>query len=173
MNWRRYLWQTLAVVGGILIGIGAVFVLQPPPTTFTSVREPDGIVVSGARMEMLFNVTRRRLCPMTVERQLWQWRIINGERLQYIVPLPNLSLGVTVITLLIFAMAYFIAWQSKDQATMLLMAGAIIVMAKDGIGYWFSRNSGTQATADRQADLVDRQTAALAVSAPVKPAPTP
>lgn len=92
--WRRYLWHLVPLLIGALLTLGAVLYMQGPPTTFVSVAELDGVAVNGGRLEMLFEVRRARLCPVLVERQLWQWRVLgDGSRLQYIVPLPMLGVA--------------------------------------------------------------------------------
>lgn len=82
-------------------------------------------------------------------------------------------LAVSVISLTIFAFAYFIAFLTKDQQTLTLMAGAAIGMATNGMNLWTGKNADSRAKDDRQADLLDRQTEALAASVPAGAAVAP
>lgn len=74
---------------------------------------------------------------------------------------------VSVIALLIFAMAYLIAYLSKDNQTLVMMAGAAITMATQAINFWTGSSSGSQKKDDQQAAALERSTQALATSVPV------
>lgn len=80
-------------------------------------------------------------------------------------------LAISIITLLLFGLAYLIAYRANDTNTLLLFGGAIIAMAKDAVSYWINSTASSKVKDDRQADLVQQQTAALATSGPLQ-APT-
>lgn len=83
----------MACVIGAMLGAITVGLVQAPPTSLISVSELDGVVAAGGRLELVFDVRRNRVCPATVERQLWQWRTVGDETLRYIVPLPSLGMA--------------------------------------------------------------------------------
>lgn len=51
--------------------------------------------------------------------------------------------SVSVITLLIFAAGYAIAWLAHDSTVMTLYAGASIAMGQQVIGYWLGSSAGS------------------------------
>lgn len=62
--------------------------------------------------------------------------------------------SISVVTLLIFVVVYAGAWVAKDNNTLVLMAGAIIAMAQQVIGYWLGSSAGSTAKSATIAKVV-------------------
>lgn len=87
----------------------------------------------------------------------------NGTRVAIATWAP---LGVSVLNISIFGLVALFAYIRNDETSIAIIVGAAITMAKDATAFWFSSTSSSRAKDDRQADLVQQQTTALASSAP-------
>lgn len=97
-SWARSLWA--GVAGGIVLGLfgGVALILAvggTPPVTMREVREVDGFVVRGGRLDFFCTIGRARFCSVATSCFLWQWTEVDGERARQVVPLGMMSGDLT------------------------------------------------------------------------------
>ena len=83
-----WLWAVIGfVVCGPCAALALFWIYSVPAQVVLDAREVDGAAVRGGTLDIFARVNKNRDCDTNVERWLWQWHDVKGEKVKDWVPL--------------------------------------------------------------------------------------